>query len=102
VAVLADPNNNVVKISCEPAHDRVVIRADAQELGSGSESLAATIHGEEIQVAFNVRYLLEGLKAMAAERVVLQCNAPTTPAVLEPVDDETAFTYLVMPVQIRA
>jgi len=102
VAVLADPNNNVVKISCEPAHDRVVIRADAQELGSGSESLAATIRGEEIQVAFNVRYLLEGLKAMAAERVVLQCNAPTTPAVLEPVDEETAFTYLVMPVQIRA
>jgi DNA polymerase III subunit beta len=102
VAVLADPNNNVVKISCDPAQDRVVIRADAQELGSGSESLAAAITGEEIQVAFNVRYLLEGLKAMAAERVVLQCNAPTTPAVLEPVDDETAFTYLVMPVQIRA
>ena len=102
VAVLADPHNNVVKIHCEPAHDRVVIRADAQEIGSGSESLPAGITGEEIQVAFNVRYLLEGLKAMACERVVLQCNAPTTPAVLEPVDDDAAFTYLVMPVQIRS
>ena len=39
---------------------------------------------------------------LGADQVVLQCNAPTTPAVLVPVDDEAAFTYLVMPVQIRA
>ena len=102
VAVLADPHNNVVKISAEPDQDRVVIRADAQDLGRGSESLAATISGDAIQIAFNVRYLLEGLKAMGADQVVLQCNAPTTPAVLVPVDDDDAFTYLVMPVQIRA
>ena len=101
VAVLADPHNNVIKISCEPDQNRVVIRADAQDLGRGSESLPASISGEEIQIAFNVRYLLEGLKAMASEQVVLQCNAPTTPAVLEPVEDDGAFTYLVMPVQIR-
>ncbi|MFM7087740.1 MAG: DNA polymerase III subunit beta [Cyanobium sp.] len=102
VAVLADPHNNVIKISAEPEQNRVVIRADAQDLGRGSESLAAMVSGEEIQIAFNVRYLLEGIKAMACDQVVLQCNAPTTPAVLEPVDDATAFTYLVMPVQIRS
>lgn len=102
VAVLADPHNNVVKISVEPDQDRVVIRADAQDLGRGSESLAATISGDAIEIAFNVRYLLEGLKAMGADQVVLQCNAPTTPAVLVPLEDEDAFTYLVMPVQIRA
>jgi DNA polymerase-3 subunit beta len=102
VAVLADPHNNVVKITAETDQDRVVIRADAQDLGRGSESLAATISGDAIEIAFNVRYLLEGLKAMGADQVVLQCNAPTTPAVLVPVDDDDAFTYLVMPVQIRA
>ncbi len=102
VAVLADPHNNVVKISAEPDQDRLVIVADAQDLGRGSESLAAVITGDAIQIAFNVRYLLEGLKAMGSEQVVLQCNAPTTPAVLVPFEDEDAFTYLVMPVQIRA
>jgi DNA polymerase-3 subunit beta len=102
VAVLADPHNNVIKISAEPDQNRVVIRADAQDLGRGSESLAAMISGEEIQIAFNVRYLLDGLKAMSSGQVLLQCNAPTTPAVLEPVDDEAAFTYLAMPVQVRS
>ena len=102
VAVLADQHNNVIKISSDPAAGKVMIRADAQDVGSGSESLAAEISGEEIEIAFNVRYLLDGVKAMNADQVVLQCNAPTTPAVLAPVGDENPFTYLVMPIQIRS
>jgi DNA polymerase-3 subunit beta len=100
VAVLADQHNNVVKISSDPAAGQLAISADAQDVGSGSEALAAEVNGEAIQIAFNVRYVLDGLKAMGSERVELRCNAPTTPVVLSPVD-EPAFTYLVMPVQIR-
>jgi DNA polymerase-3 subunit beta len=100
VAVLADQHNNVVKLSTEGA-GQLLIQADAQDVGSGSESVAAEISGESIQIAFNVRYLLDGLKAMGADQVVLHCNAPTTPAVLRAAD-EAAFTYLVMPVQIRS
>jgi DNA polymerase-3 subunit beta len=102
VAVLADQHNNVVKISSDPAAGRVVLRADAQDVGSGSEDLAATVQGEAIEIAFNVRYLLDGLKAMAGEEVELRCNGPTTPAVLVPTAEDGAFTYLVMPVQIRS
>ena len=100
VAVLADQHNNVVKLSSDPATGQLAISADAQDVGSGSESLAADVSGDPIQIAFNVRYVLEGLKAMAGERVELRCNAPTTPVVLAPQDDPS-FTYLVMPVQIR-
>ena len=100
VAVLADQHNNVVKLSSDPAAGQLAISADAQDVGSGSEALAAEVSGEAIQIAFNVRYVLDGLKAMGSERVELRCNAPTTPVVLSPLD-EPAFTYLVMPVQIR-
>jgi DNA polymerase-3 subunit beta len=102
VAVLADQHNNVVKFASDPGRGRVTIRADAQDVGSGSEDLAAEIEGEEIEVAFNVRYLLDGLKVMTADRVALHCNGPTTPAVLSPVGEDDSFTYLVMPVQIRS
>jgi DNA polymerase-3 subunit beta len=100
VAVLADQHNNVVKLSSDPVAGQLAISADAQDVGSGSEALAAEVSGEAIQIAFNVRYVLDGLKAMGSERVELRCNAPTTPVVLSPLD-EPAFTYLVMPVQIR-
>jgi DNA polymerase-3 subunit beta len=102
VAVLAEQHNNVVRLSSEPLLGKVQIGADAQDVGSGSESLAATAEGEPIEIAFNVRYLLDGLKAISADQVVLQCNGPTTPAVLAPVGEDDTFTYLVMPVQIRS
>ena len=102
IAVLADQHNNVVKFSSQPDEGVVRISADAQDVGSGSESLAASLTGDAIQIAFNVRYVLDGLKAMGSDRVVLHCNAPTTPAVLKPEGDAEAFTYLVMPVQIRS
>ena len=101
VAVLADQHNNVVKLSSNPATGQVLIQADAQDVGSGSEAVAAEMEGEAIEIAFNVRYLLDGLKAMASDQVWLQCNAATTPAILTPGDD-AQFTYLVMPVQIRS
>ena len=101
VAVLADQHNNVVKIVSDPLAGQLLISADAQDVGSGSESLAAVVRGEAIQIAFNVRYLIDGLKAIAADQVELHCNAPTTPVILVPVG-EPGFTYLVMPVQIRS
>ena len=101
--MLADQHNNVVKFSSQPDDGVVLISADAQDVGSGSESLAAELSGDAIQIAFNVRYLLDGLKAMVGDRIVLHCNAPTTPAVLRPQQEEQdGFTYLVMPVQIRS
>ena len=102
IAVLADQHNNVVKFSSQPEEGVVQISADAQDVGSGSESLPANLEGDAMQIAFNVRYLLDGLKAMGSDRIVLHCNAPTTPAVLRSDDASEAFTYLVMPVQIRS
>ena len=102
IAVLADQHNNVVKLSSQPEDGFVQISADAQDVGSGSESLPANLEGDAMQIAFNVRYLLDGLKAMGSDRIVLHCNAPTTPAVLRSDDASEAFTYLVMPVQIRS
>ena len=102
IAVLADQHNNVVKFSSQPEDGLVQLTADAQDVGSGSESLGAVLTGEATEIAFNVRYLLDGLKAMGCDRVVLYCNTPTTPAILKSEVDTEAFTYLVMPVQIRS
>tara|TARA_B100000700_G_C15029194_1_gene849684 strand:+ start:584 stop:1756 length:1173 start_codon:yes stop_codon:yes gene_type:complete len=101
IAVLADQHNNVVKIFTEKESQLVKITVDAQDVGSGSESVPAKYTCDSIQIAFNVRYLLDGLKVLETDRVLLKCNAPTTPAVFAPLDENQNFTYLVMPVQIR-
>ena len=101
IAVLADQYNNVIKIHSDIENGCVTLTADAQDVGSGKESLKADISGENLNIAFNVKYLLDGLKVIDSENIILKCNAPTTPAIFSPDNDKNSFVYLVMPVQIR-
>jgi len=101
IAVLADQQSSVVKIKLND--DRYAsISADAQDIGNAEELLPVTYSGEKLEIAFNVKYLLEGLRVISSENVLLKCNLSTTPAVLVPDDNITSFTYLVMPVQVRS
>ena len=101
IAVLADQQSSVVKIKLEE-DGFAIISADAQDIGNANESLPVSYSGEKFDIAFNVRYLLEGLKVISSEKVVLKCNQSTTPAIIVPEDNLNSFTYLVMPVQIRS
>ena len=101
IAVLADQQSNVVKITIDE-NELASISADAQDIGNANESIPVSYTGEKFNIAFNVRYLLEGLKVISCEKVVLKCNLSTTPAVFVPEDNFNSFTYLVMPVQVRS
>ena len=101
IAVLADQQSSVVKIKLDNT-DLALISADAQDIGNANELIPVSHAGENFDIAFNVRYLLEGLKVIASENVLLKCNLSTTPAVFVPEDNLSSFTYLVMPVQVRS
>ena len=101
VAVLADQHNNVIKISTDSSAKLIKISTDAQDIGTGQESLPVSFIGESFQIAFNVRYLLEGIKTIDSNLIRLSCNSPTTPAVFSAINSDVNFTYLVMPIQIR-
>ncbi|MBW4519609.1 MAG: DNA polymerase III subunit beta [Scytolyngbya sp. HA4215-MV1] len=101
IAVLADQKNNIVKLSMDSGKQEVTLSVDAQDVGSGKETIPAQITGEDLDVAFNVRYLMEGLKAFTTSEVQLQLNTATSPAIVTPLGS-LKMTYLVMPVQIRS
>tara|TARA_A100000164_G_scaffold295373_1_gene269303 strand:+ start:2791 stop:3948 length:1158 start_codon:yes stop_codon:yes gene_type:complete len=101
IAVLADQQSSVVKIKFEK-NDLALISADAQDIGSANELVPVSFDFDQFDIAFNVRYLLEGLKVISSKNVIFKCNLPTTPAVLVPEDNIDSFTYLVMPVQVRS
>lgn len=100
IAVLAGQKNDIIKMSLKSSDQVVSLSVEAQEVGSGQEDLQAQISGDDLDIAFNVRYLLDGLKAFDSNEIQMQCNAATSPAVILPLG-ETKMTYLVMPVQIR-
>jgi DNA polymerase-3 subunit beta len=101
ISVLADQKNNIVKLSFNSGHQELTLSVDAQDVGSGREAIPAQITGEDIDIAFNVKYLVDGLKVLTTTDVQMQLNTATSPAILSPLGG-IKMTYLVMPVQIRS
>ena len=99
VAVLAQ-RNNLVKFSANNDKSELVLSADAQDIGNAQQSLPAQIIGEDIEIAFNIKYLMDGLKALSAAEIKMQLNEWNQPVVFSPLDG-LQMTYLVMPVQIK-
>ncbi|MGE5657231.1 MAG: DNA polymerase III subunit beta [Actinomycetota bacterium] len=101
IAVLADQKNNILKCSLDPVEQSISLSVDAKDVGSGCESMSAQIASDDPkEIAFNVKYLVDGLKVINSTDLQLQLNAATSPVILTPLGG-VKMTYLVMPVQLR-
>lgn len=101
VAVLADQKNNIVKFRLNSADQKLHLSVESQDVGRGEEVLSAQISGEDLEIAFNVKYLTEGLKALPSNEIQMQLNENNQPVIFTPLG-AIQMTYLIMPVQIRS
>lgn len=97
-AIFARDVANIVRLSINPGE--VVVSAASAEFGEGSTALSANVEGDGLEIAFNVRFLIDVLSALDVPQVALEVNAPTNPGVIKAVGDEDAFTHVVMPMHL--
>ena len=58
--------------------------------------------GQELEIGFNCRYLLDALKAVPTDEVTLELSNGLSPIVLTPCDGSRKFAYMVLPVRLKA
>ena len=96
-AIFARDVANIVTLSVEEVE--VVVSADSAEAGQGSTRLMANVEGQSLEIAFNVRFLVEVFSALDTPQVALEMNSPTNPGVVRAVGDD-AFIHVVMPMHL--
>jgi DNA polymerase-3 subunit beta len=77
----------------------VELSVTRQEVGEETEHLAGEYTGEDIVIAFNTRYLTDGVNAVESDEIVLESSDGLKPGLLHGTGDE-AFRYLLMPVRL--
>lgn len=75
------------------------IQAREADVGQVTEELDVKQEGKPVENAYQVRFLLEALKAMEADEVTLNMNAGDRQAMLTAADDP-GFLYILMPVRL--
>jgi len=101
ISILADQKNNVVMFSIQGETQEVILSVEATDVGSATESIPATISGDDLQIAFNVKYFVDALKAIPSQELKIQLNTADKPVILSPLGG-IQMTCLLMPVQIRS
>lgn len=95
---IAIAHNHVVKLDI--ANSSLTLSCEARDVGKAIEVIPSQITGENITLAYNIKYLIEGLKELPSNEVILSINQPLQPTLLTPLSN-SGFTYLLMPIQVR-
>lgn len=104
VSYLAERKQKVVKILWELEATQATLYTEATDIGDAVDSVLmkpATSNSENISIGLNIDYLLEGLKHISTDEIVVRCNKPTQPVIICPMGGLLNQLYLVMPVEIK-
>lgn len=100
----ANASQNTVKLSLEPGGEsgtgKLIISANAAEVGDNTGELDGLVQGEGGPIALNVRYLQDALVAIKTPQVAFETQTPRSPGVFKPVGQE-GYVHLVMPITVR-
>ena len=100
--IFARDNNNIVRVSVSPGNGEgsgyVQLIATSNQLGDSVNKLDALVEGVELEIAFDVRFLIDVLGQIDQPQVVLETTQSTRPGTILPLGmGEDEFLHVVMP-----
>lgn len=90
---------NIIKFKAEKGH--IVLSANAPQVGSNEDVVEATVEGEDVEMAFNYRFLLDILAHFPGKRVVFESSGALNPGVFKPESPTPSFLHVIMPVRVQ-
>jgi DNA polymerase III subunit beta len=95
--LLVRDNTTPVRLSMRPGG--VDLKVVSQEVGEGNEAVDGDYQGEQLTIAFNPAYLIDGVEAVAGDEVIIETSDATRPATIRS-GEADGFRYLLMPVRV--
>jgi DNA polymerase-3 subunit beta len=96
-SLFANEKSKGVKLSI--IDGQVTVTSSNPDLGEAKEELDVNYSGDEVEIGFNARYLVESLTVLDCEKVSLDFNDKLSAGILRPAGRDD-YTYVVMPMRI--
>ena len=98
MSIIASEQTHRVKLSFAP--DRLALAVQTPDLGEAEDEIPIEYKGEPVDIGFNASYMLEVLKYIESDDVLLTMKAPERPATLQPVGTDQDYICLVMALRL--
>ena len=98
--IFAREANQTARVRVDPGNELMPgyaeIMANSQETGDNVAQIDASVDGDQIEIAFNVRYMTQVLNVLNTPQVALETNTASDPGVIKPVGSDE-FVHIIMP-----
>ena len=96
-SLIARMDSNI--ISLKVSDERLIINSANSDTGHAHEEVAVDIEGPEQNINIDAGYLLDVLKIIDRDEIILELIGPLNPLSLKKTEEERSYTYLIMPVR---
>ncbi len=97
-SIFARDSANVIKLSL--LKDKVVVSSHGTTTGENTVDIPTSLKGEENEIAFNAKYLLDFLSAVSEEEITVEMVGPLNPGVFK-LKDNPSYLHIIMPIRLQ-
>ena len=87
-------------VRCSFEFDSIIISCKTADGHSLKDEIRASIEGDNLEIGFNNKYLLDILNACECDEICIGLNSPMTSICITPVDNDK-FIFLISPMRLR-
>lgn len=91
--------SNIADVKLQSEKDKIIISAKNSQKGEVEVIVTSGLQGDPFSLSLNFHYLLDGLKNINGEGVVLGFTGAGSPLIVRPDGNGSAYTYLIMPLR---
>lgn len=89
---------NIIKFSL--TKEAIVVSANTPSVGKNTVEVEARLTGEENQIAFNARYLMELFQNINEKEMIFEMTGPLSPGVFK-LKEDPSFLHIIMPIRVQ-
>ena len=97
-ATMVNERTNIIKMNFND--NKLKLTADTPDFGDSCDEIDVEFSAEELNIAFNHKYIQDFLKVVESDKVRVELNGALSGTLFKP-DSEDDFLCLIMPVQVN-
>ena len=98
MSILSNEQFKGVKLTLSSSEVRLSTNNPSQE--EGEDSISCTYSGENLDIGFNLTYLIEVIDVISSENIVLQLNNSDSGCLISSQDNDALNKYIIMPMRV--
>lgn len=97
-SIFARDAANIIKISVSDSKVKMIARSSG--VGEGEAVIEGEQEGEDNEIAFNIKFLMDFLKNVTEKTITIELSSPIEPATFR-IPEDPDFLHIIMPVRLQ-